>query len=117
LNPDAKTRSDEVISSLCGHEADRASALTQRTRQVVLASQGVLKDQQSRRRRTRALALTSVVFILLSVTPLIWWSVDIIIADEHFSEVTGQIALWSCTLCPALIATVLIAGWMRRQQQ
>jgi hypothetical protein len=77
----------------------------------------VLKDQQSCRRRTRILALTSVVFILLGVTPLVWWTVDTIIADEHFSETTGQIALWSCTLCPALIAAVLIAGWLHSQQE
>jgi hypothetical protein len=117
LSADRTTRTDEVLSSLCGHDSDRAGALTQRTRRVVLASQGVLKDQQSCRRRTRALALTSVVLILLSVTPLVWWTVDTIIADEHFSEITGQIALWSCTLCPALIATILVAGWMRSQQR
>ena len=117
MTTEAKSRSDEALSSLCGQDADRASALTQRTRQVVLASQGVLKDQQSCRRRIRALALTSVVFILLSVTPLVWWTVDTVIADEHFNEVTGQIALWSCSLCPALIAAALIAGWMRSQQQ
>jgi hypothetical protein len=117
LTTDRKIRSGEALSSLCGHDAERACALTQRTRQVVLASQGVLKDQQSCRRRTRILALTSVVFILLGVTPLVWWTVDTIIADEHFSEVTSQIALWSCTLCPALIAAVLIAGWTRCQER
>ena len=117
MNSDAKNGSDEALSSLCGHEAERASVLTQRTRQVVLTSQGVLKDQQSCRRRIRILAVTSVVFILLGVTPLIWWTVDTIIADEHFSEITGQIALWSCCLCPALIAAVLIAGWLRNQQE
>lgn len=117
MTTDRKTRSDEALSSLCGHDSDRASALTQRTRQVVLASQCVLKDQQSCRRRTRILALTSVVFILLGVTPLVWWTVDTIISDGRFSETTGQIALWTCSLCPALIAAVLIAGWMRSQQQ
>ncbi len=94
-------------------DSARTSAIARQTKQVVLASQGVLVDRKLCQQRTRALALFAAAFIVLAVTPLTWWSVDTVMSGEHPGEITSQIAFWFATLCPALIAAVLVAGWLR----
>ena len=97
-------------------DTERTCAVAQRTKQVIFASQGVLVDRKLCRKRTRALAIFFAAFVLLGVTPLVWWTFDTVIAGEHPGELSSQIALWFATLCPALIAAVLVAGWLRDEK-
>ena len=97
-------------------DTERTCAVAQRTKQVIFASQGVLVDRKLCRRRTRALAIFAAAFVVLAITPLAWWTFDTVIAGEHPGEYTSQIALWFATLCPALIAAALVAGWLRSQK-
>jgi hypothetical protein len=41
--------------------------------------------------------------------------VDTLIAGERLCDITSQIALWICILCPALVASALLAGWVRNR--
>jgi hypothetical protein len=107
--------SNDLLAALSGRDAERGRAVAQRTRQVVLASQGVLRDGRISRKRNKALAAGSTLFILIAATPLFWWMADTLLAGEHLCEISGQIALWSCTLAPALLAAVLVAGWLHRK--
>jgi len=105
----------DVVSALAGHQANRESAVGYRTRRVVLASLGVIQEQKAGRKRVRAVALASILVVVLFLGPLFWWAVENILAEGHVSELVGQFALWACVLCPAVVAAALVAGWARNR--
>lgn len=112
----AKTGSqDEVLAGLAGGEAERERAVAYTTRRVVLASLGVLKEQKADRRRSRAVALAAAVVVLFVVGPPLWWLADTLVEDELVTSVTGQIGVWAFLLCAALLASALVAGWVRQK--
>jgi hypothetical protein len=105
----------DLVAALAGGQASRERAVAHRTRRVVLASLGVMQDQRADRRRNRAVALAAILLVLLAVGPLIWWAADNLIGGEHLGDLTSQFSLWVCILCPALVAAVLVAGWLRNR--
>jgi hypothetical protein len=105
----------DLLSALAGVQAGRDRVVAQRTRQVVLASLGVMKEQKADRRRIKAMAVASLMLILLALGPFIWRVVDDLIGGEHFGDLATQCSLMICLFCPALLAAVLVAGWMRRR--
>ena len=105
----------ELLAALAGVQAGRDRAAAFRTRRVVLASLGVMKDQQAGRRRIRALALAALLVVLLVVSPLVWWAVDNLFAGEHLGDLTCQFGLLVCIFCPALAAAALVAGWLKNR--
>ena len=105
----------EVVERLAGCQAGLDIAVAQKTRRVVLASLGVMQDQSAGRRRIRAMAMAALLVIVLCLGPLVWWAADNLIADGHLGDVACQFSLWVCILCPALVAAVLVAGWMKHR--
>ena len=87
--------------------------MAQNTRRVVLASLGVMEDQKADRKRSRSLAMASVVLVLLALGPFVWRVTDDLIGGEHISDIATQTSLWVCVLCPAILAAVVVAGWAR----
>lgn len=118
-NPPSTTSGDaanrDLLSALSGRQAGRDRAVAESTRRVVMASLGVIKDQQAGRRRTRSLALAAVLIALLAFGPFAWRVADDLIGGEHFSDIATQTSLWACILCPAVLAAFLFAGWSRRK--
>ncbi len=109
------TRNDrDLIAGLAGRQANRDSAVAHRARRVVMASLGVIQEQKAGRRRSRAVALASVLVILLVLGPALWRVADDLIGGERFSDIATQFSLLFCMLCVALVAAVLVAGWARR---
>lgn len=107
-------RSD-LLSSLAGNQAGRDRAVAHKTRRVVLASLGVMKDQKAGRKRSRAVAVASILLVILALGPFLWTVADDLIGGEHFSDIATQFSLWVCILCPALLAAALVAGWSRNK--
>ena len=105
----------DLLSALAGTQASRDCLMAYRTRRVVSASHGLMREQKAGRRRIRAVALAAILLVVLGIGPLVWWAVDSLIASEHLGDLTSQFALWVCILCPALVACALLAGWVRNR--
>jgi len=105
----------DLNASLRGERADWDREVACRTRRVVMASMGVIKEQKAGRKRVRAIAIAAILVFLLVFGPLIWWAVDNLIAGEHLGDLASQFSLWACILCPALLAAAVMAGWLRHR--
>lgn len=109
-----KDNDRDLLSSLSGGEAGRDRAVAQKTRRVVLASLGVIQGQKAGSKRSRALALASVLLVILALGPFVWHVADDLIGGEFLCDISTQTSLWVCILCAALLAAALIAGWRRK---
>jgi hypothetical protein len=111
----AHSEKDDLLSALAGNQANRECAVAHQTRRVVMTSLGVIKEQKAGRKRVRAVALASMLLVVLAVGPLVGWAIDNLIAEEHLGDVTSQCVLWVCIVCPALVGAALVAGWARKR--
>jgi hypothetical protein len=105
----------DLLSALAGRQAGRERAVGESTRRVVMASLGVMRDQEAGRKRTRSLALASFLLVLLALGPFVWRLADDLISGEMIGDIAPQISLSACIVFPALMAAFVIAGWSRRK--
>jgi hypothetical protein len=105
----------DLISALAGKQAGRDQAVAYRTRRVVMASHGVMQDQKAGRKRGLALALASILLLILAMAPFVWRVTDDIVSGEPWGDAATQGGLWICILFPALVAAALVAGWLRQR--
>lgn len=105
----------DVLSALAGNEADRERAVGYHTRRVVQTSLGVMRDQKAGRKRGRAMALASILLVVLAMGPFLWRVADDLLEEENLGDIATQVNVWICLFCAALLAAVLVAGWARHK--
>lgn len=103
------------LEALAGLSGDRERATANRTRRVVMASAGVMQDQQAGRKRIRAMALAATLVVLFVVGPPVWWVADTLIEEEHLTSLVSELAVWGFFSIMALLGSALLAGWLRRR--
>jgi hypothetical protein len=111
----AGTDTDHLAKALSGHDADRDRAVARQTRQVVLASLGVLNDIKAGHKRNRAVAVAATLLIFFIVGPPVWWLADTLIEEERLTSFLSEVGIWGFLMSTALIGSALLAGWLRRR--
>ena len=110
-----KPSQSDLIEAASGIQGDRDRSTADKTRRVVMASAGVMQEQQAGRKKIRAWAIAATLVVFFIVGPPIWWLAETLIEEQHLTSTFGEIAIWGFFSITALLGSALLAGWLRRR--
>ena len=110
-----KPSQSDLIEAVSRTQGDRDRTVADKTRRVVMASAGVMQDQQAGRKKIRAWAIAAALVVFFIVAPPIWCLAETLIEEQHLTSTFGEIAIWSFFSITALLGSALLAGWLRRK--
>jgi hypothetical protein len=110
-----RVTSSDLAEAMAGLSGDRDRATADRTRRVVMASAGLMQEQEAGRKKIRAWALAATLVVLFVVAPPIWWIAETLIEEEHLTSLVSELAVWGFFSVTALLGSALLAGWLRRK--
>lgn len=113
--PDDPHKHSDLLRALAGNCGQRDREAGDKTRRVVLASLGVLKDQSHFRRRNRALALATLLVLLVLLGPFLWWGWEQLLCGDSLNSAQCQLHIFLYFLGGAVMASVILAGWLKRK--
>lgn len=105
----------DLAEAMAGLSGDRDRATADRTRRVVMASAGLMQEQQAGRKKIRAMAIAATLVVFFVVAPPMWWLADNVIEEQHVTSVLSELAVWGFFSVTALLGSALLAGWLRRK--
>ena len=105
----------DLAEAMTGLSGDRDRATADRTRRVVMASAGLMREQRAGRKRIRSMALAATLVVLFVVAPPVWWIAETLIEEEHLTSLVSELAVWGFFSITALLGSALLAGWLRRR--
>jgi hypothetical protein len=105
----------DLLSALSGAQAGRERAVAYHARRVVNTSLGVMRDQKAGRKRSRSVALASILLVALAMGPFVWRVADDVVEGEHWADMATQVTIWVGIFFVAVLAAALVAGWARNK--
>lgn len=102
-----------VLSTLSGLNSDSTMKLAQRARRSVREAVIVRDEERGRSRRNLGIALFALAALFILLTPVIWSSMDELMAGEHILDASAMVTMLAIALASAVFAA-LIAGWRRQ---
>jgi polyferredoxin len=109
------TSQSDFVSALAGGQAGHERAVAQQTRKVVMTSLGVMQDQKTYRKKSRAVAISVFIVLVVLLGPLVWWAGDTLLDEQRLTGMTGQLSMLIFFFAAALLGAAVLAGWLRRR--
>jgi hypothetical protein len=108
--PDSR---QDLLRAVAGRDAGAQLPMVARTRQAIRVADESRREQGERERRTFGISLFAGGALFVLLAPVLWDSMDDLIAGEHFSDLPTQVALISTLLMMSVVAA-LVALWRSR---
>ncbi|HVW79095.1 MAG TPA: hypothetical protein VHB45_15890 [Alloacidobacterium sp.] len=105
----------QLVEMLAGMNAAADLEVVQRTRRTVLLAAAEMRERRQRTRRNAAIALFTIVGLVMLLTPALWDTIDDVLSGGDFLEAHSMVMMLSLMLFSALLGALVVG--LRSQRQ